>query len=229
MPSVGWRGCSDEVTDSGNRVRCAVHCIAVLEVTSYEWVRGPYRAPCYRGSGEGSRAVRRLLPSRFRGIDVGLCQQGVQFFPDRLHALREMRRVLRVGSRLAFTVWSAIGDTPYHAALADALARHLSPDAGSMARASSALHNAMELHGLVASAGFRNVNVRPTIKATTLPLPAEFVPGHLAALPIAQEIARLSAERRNALVQEMTEALNAYVDRGQLVIPAGVHVVTADA
>jgi len=134
-----------------------------------------------------------------------------------------------LGGRLAFTVWSAIGDTPYHASLADALARHLSAEAASMARAPYALHDAVELHGLVASAGFRNVNVRPTIKTTTLPLPAEFVPGHLAALPMAQEIARLSTERRNALVEEITEALSAYVDRGQLIFPAGVHVVTADA
>ena len=169
------------------------------------------------------------LPFENDVFDVVLCQQGVQFFPDRVHALREMRRVLRVGGRLAFTVWSAIGDTPYHVALADALARHLSAEAGSMARASSALHDVVELHGLVASAGFRNVNVRPTIKTTTLPLPAEFVPGHLAALPMAQEIARLSTERRNALVEEITEALSAYVDRGQLIFPAGVHVVTADA
>ena len=168
------------------------------------------------------------LPFENDVFDVVLCQQGVQFFPDRVHALREMRRVLRVGGRLAFTVWSAIGDTPYHVALADALARHLSAEAGSMARASSALHDVVELHGLVASAGFRNVNVRPTIKTTKLPLPTEFVPGHLAALPMAQEIARLSAERRDALVQEMAEALSAYVDRGQLVLPAGVHVVTAD-
>ena len=58
---------------------------------------------------------------------------------------------------------------------------------------------------------------------------AEFVPGHLAALPMAQEIARLSAERRNALVHEIPEALGAYVDRGQLIFSASVHVVTADA
>ena len=98
-----------------------------------------------------------------------------------------------------------------------------------MARAPHALHDAVELHGLVASAGFRNVNVRPTIKTTKLPLPAEFAPAHLTAVPMGQEIARLSAERRNALVDEMTEALSAYVDRGQLIYPAGVHVVTADA
>ncbi len=169
------------------------------------------------------------LPFANGTFDVVLCQQGVQFFPDRIQALREMLRVLRPGGRLAFTVWSAIGDTPYHAALADALARHLSAEAGSMGRAPYALSDAPELHRLVASAGFRNVHVRPTIKTTKLPLPAEFVPGHLAALPMAEEIARLSTERRNALVEEMTEALSAFVDREELVFPAGVHVVTADA
>jgi len=89
-----------------------------------------------------------------------------------------------------------------------------------MARAPHGLHDATELNGLVASVGFRNVHVRPTIKTTELPLPAEFVPGHLAALPMAQEIARLSAERRNGFVEDMTEALSAYVDRGQLIFPA---------
>lgn len=169
------------------------------------------------------------LPFENRVFDVVLCQQGVQFFPDRVGALQDMRRVLRPRGRLAFTVWSAIGDTPYFAALADALTRHVSAEAGSMVRAPCALHDHAALHGLVASAGFRNVRVSPTIKMIELPLPAEFVPGHLAALPMAHEIARLSAERRDALVQEMTEALGAYVDRGQLVLPAGAHVVTANA
>lgn len=169
------------------------------------------------------------LPFESGIFDVVLCQQGMQFFPDRLLALREMRRVLRLEGRLAFTVWSAIGDTPYQATLADALARHVSPEAGSMARAPCALHDARELHGLVASAGFRNVSVRPTIETTKLPLPEEFVPGHLAALPIAPAIARLAPDRRAALLEEMTEGLRAYVDGDQLVLPSGVNVVTADA
>ena len=133
------------------------------------------------------------------------------------------------GGRLAFTVWSAIGDTPYFVALADALGRHVGAEAASMARAPCALHDAAALHDLVISAGFRNVRVRPTIKATKLPLPVEFVPGHLAALPVAQTIAQLAAERRTALLGDITEALRAYVDGDQLTFPAGVHVVTADA
>jgi ubiquinone/menaquinone biosynthesis C-methylase UbiE len=169
------------------------------------------------------------LPFEKGVFDVVLCQQGVQFFPDRLQALREMRRVLRLGGRLAFTVWSAIGDAPYQAALADALARHVSPEAGSMARAPHALHDAVELHGLVASAGFRNVRVRPTIETTKLPLPKEFVPGHFAALPMAETIARLLPDRRAALIEDITEALRPYEEGDHLTVPAGVHVVTADA
>ena len=162
-------------------------------------------------------------------FDVVVCQQGVQFFPDRARGLREMRRVLRPGGRLALTVWTAITDNPYSAALADALERHVSASAGSRARAPFALPDAGELHGLVASAGFRNVRVRPTIEMTRLPLPAEFVPGHLAALPIAHEIARLAVHRRSALIEDIAEALRAYVNHDGLTVPAAAHVVTADA
>jgi SAM-dependent methyltransferase len=42
-------------------------------------------------------------------FDVVLCQQGLQFFPDKLIALREMRRVLDDGGRLAIGVWTGIG------------------------------------------------------------------------------------------------------------------------
>jgi ubiquinone/menaquinone biosynthesis C-methylase UbiE len=169
------------------------------------------------------------LPFANAAFDVVLCQQGVQFFPDRLRGLCEMRRVLRHGGRLAFTVWSAITDSPYRAALADALERHVSKGASAMMRAADALNDAVELHTLVASAGFQNVRARPTIEMTRLPLPAEFVPGHLAALPIAQEIARLAADQRSAVVDDMTTALRGYVDGDHITVPAGVHIVTADA
>src|SRR5262249_45900657 len=87
-----------------------------------------------------------------------------------------------------------------------------------MARAPCALCDAVELHGLVASAGFRNVRVRPTIATTKLPLPDQFVPGHLAALPMAQAIARLAPDRGAALLAEVTETLRPYVDGEQVII-----------
>jgi ubiquinone/menaquinone biosynthesis C-methylase UbiE len=39
-------------------------------------------------------------------FDVVLCQQGLQFFPDQVAALREMRRVLKPGGRVGISVWA---------------------------------------------------------------------------------------------------------------------------
>lgn len=169
------------------------------------------------------------LPFASSAFDVVLCQQGLQFFPDRGKALREMRRVLRPGSRLALTVWSAIAEVPYQAALADALAKYISAEAGSIARAPCALHDAAELEGLIANAGFRSVHVDTIVRTTTLPLPEDFVPGHLNALPIAEAVARLDPDRRAALVHDMAEALRPYVNGEHLEVPASVKITTAVA
>lgn len=39
-------------------------------------------------------------------FDVVLCQQSLQFFPDQIAALREMRRVMRTGARVGLGVWA---------------------------------------------------------------------------------------------------------------------------
>ncbi len=43
-------------------------------------------------------------------FDLVTCQQSLQFFPDRLAALREMKRALRPGGQLAVAVWTEIAD-----------------------------------------------------------------------------------------------------------------------
>src|SRR5215475_2176295 len=52
------------------------------------------------------------LPFPDTAFDVTLCQQGLQFFPDRATALREMHRVLGPGGRVALSVWRAIEGSP---------------------------------------------------------------------------------------------------------------------
>src|SRR5258706_12221165 len=54
-------------------------------------------------------------------FDVVMCQQGLQFFPDRPAALREMLRVLRKSGRAYFPAWPGFGRTeilaPFNLAL----------------------------------------------------------------------------------------------------------------
>ena len=57
-------------------------------------------------------------------FDAVLCQQGLQFFPDKALALRNMRRVLKHGGRLALSVWNSPG--LYNSAVGEALARYIS-------------------------------------------------------------------------------------------------------
>ncbi len=52
------------------------------------------------------------LPFPDSAFEVVLCQQGLQFFPDRAAALREMHRVLGPGGRLALSVWRPIEGSP---------------------------------------------------------------------------------------------------------------------
>lgn len=40
-------------------------------------------------------------------FDVVLCQQGLQFFPDRATAAREMGRVVRIGGQVVVSTWAA--------------------------------------------------------------------------------------------------------------------------
>jgi len=51
---------------------------------------------------QSSALAMRVPDSSF---DVVLCQQGIQFFPDRSQALREMIRVLVPGGRMFASVW----------------------------------------------------------------------------------------------------------------------------
>jgi ubiquinone/menaquinone biosynthesis C-methylase UbiE len=58
---------------------------------------------------EGS-ALKMPLPDAT--FDAAVCQQGLQFFPDRSAALSEVRRVLKPGGRLALSCWRSIEHTP---------------------------------------------------------------------------------------------------------------------
>jgi len=68
------------------------------------------------------------LPLADEAFDVVVCQQGLQFFPDRPAALREMYRVLAPGGRLVLSVWREIERSPGFAVLAQALTRHVGPE-----------------------------------------------------------------------------------------------------
>ena len=105
--------------------------------------------------------------------------------PDKGLALREMRRVLDHGGRLALSVWKGVG--AYHHAVGDALARFISAESAVRFCASRQVPAEEDLQRLAAQAGFADVEVRLHEINIHLPRLDEFTLNHLAGTPVAGE------------------------------------------
>jgi SAM-dependent methyltransferase len=67
------------------------------------------------------------LPYAGESFDVVVCQFGVMFFPDRVAAYREVRRVLRPGGTFLFNIWNGIEKNEFADVVTQALSA-LYPD-----------------------------------------------------------------------------------------------------
>jgi ubiquinone/menaquinone biosynthesis C-methylase UbiE len=174
----------------------------------------------------------QALPFADGAFDIVLCQLGLQFFPDRTDALRELRRVLVPGGRLALNVFGPIEHNPATHALADALDRHIGAHASVAKRTEHALADTAELHVLVAAAGFDDVVIRTATRSVRFPSPDDYVRIQLAATPLAAVIGEHDAEERSRLIAVLVEdvgtALAPYVGPAGLAFPQEVHVLVAD-
>jgi ubiquinone/menaquinone biosynthesis C-methylase UbiE len=172
---------------------------------------------------ERSALDLRLADASF---DAVLCQQGLQFFPDKAIALKEMRRVLSRDGRLALSVWNKTG--LYNSAVSDALARFVGNEAAARFNASRRVPTAEELRSLAEAAGFSAVDVHVSQIDVHLPRLDAFVLDHLAATPIAAVITAADPEVRKKIGTSVMEQLQRYVDGEGITYPEETHVLTAE-
>lgn len=170
------------------------------------------------------------LPFGDAAYDFVFCQQGLQFFPDKLTALREMHRVLISDGKLILGVWCSVEYQPGGRAMADALERHVGPEAGAIRRAPFSFGDAGVIKALVTDAGFRDVVVEPTVKNVHFPSAEAFTKRYISArVPLKPLVAAVSEEARAAVVSDVNAALDQYETENGLELPTAVNVVTARA
>ena len=165
------------------------------------------------------------LPLQNATMDVVLCQQGLQFFPDKALAMREMRRVLARGGRLALSVWNGIG--LYNSAVGEALARFVSDAAAVQFCASRQAPAKEELQRLAAEAGFSAVDVRVSRINVHLPRLDKFTLDHLSATPVAPLITAAEPEAREKIGASVMKELHRYADGEGVTYPEETHLLTA--
>jgi SAM-dependent methyltransferase len=158
-------------------------------------------------------------------FEVVLCQQGLQFFPDKSSAVREMRRVLIPNGRVVLSVWKSAG--PYNVAVGDALERYAGVEVATKFRAARKAPDAEALNRLFVQAGFRGLEIRPSAMTIRLPALETFVLGHLSGHPVAGAVSALSADQRAALAKQVSVALKRYADGDGVAVPDEVNIVMA--
>src|SRR6516164_6330636 len=170
------------------------------------------------------------MPFPDASFDLCLCQFGLQFFPDRPAAMREMFRVLQLGGRVALSVFSAIERTPVTNALAHALDRRLRPGASSIKRSEHSLADPNELRQLAVGQGFRDVSVNTVTQTLRFASPREYVCMQMTATPMAGLVADMESGPLDVLMDAIAGDLHAALCRdGEegVVSPQEAHVLLA--
>jgi ubiquinone/menaquinone biosynthesis C-methylase UbiE len=100
------------------------------------------------------------LPFDDGSFEVVVCQFGLMFFPDKLRAARETRRVLRPNGRWIFSVWGPFEEDPIaeigHRAIAESFGGDEPPEFYSTP---FGFHDSDMLRALATDAGFSSVTI----------------------------------------------------------------------
>lgn len=168
-------------------------------------------------------------------FDLVLCQQGLQFFPDRAAAAAQMRRVLTDDGRVAIAVWQGLQRHPLYAALADAevpqLARFGVPVSYQDAVAPFSFGDADELAALLHAAGFGDVEVVQDSIVARFPDADRFVErleyAYAAVVPAFMDDPTAFATYLAAIQQGTRDIVARYREGDHIVVPMHANIAIA--
>jgi ubiquinone/menaquinone biosynthesis C-methylase UbiE len=164
------------------------------------------------------------LPFASASFDLVLCQQALQFFPDRAAGVREMRRVLSNGGRTALSTWRPLAENPVYLALHELAESRFGPN---LDRRFS-FGDSDALRSLLVDAGFRDIDIETVTLRDRMSDPDTFIAMNLSATVDLSTIDE--PNRRQVIADFQAEArkrIAPYFEGAALVHPVSANVVTA--
>lgn len=209
---VGPNGRIAGVDLNERMLRVAGRCAGQEGVTAIEWYHSDVSSMPF-ASGE---------------FDTVLCQQGLQFFPDKEAALREMKRVLAPQGRLALNVWGRPEKCPHVIVICDVFTEYFGVDSTTIFKVASSLSNPRVLQNLVHDAGFSNIHIRFDVKIARHPSLAELLPAYFSVFPVAAQIAALPEKERTRMFRCIETKLADWCENDGLAVPTENCILTAE-
>jgi ubiquinone/menaquinone biosynthesis C-methylase UbiE len=179
------------------------------------------------------------IPFPNESFDLVICQQGLQFFPDRLKALTEMNRVLvgasnskKDSGRLVLSIWTSIKDSPGFHILERLLQETVSDEAATIMQMPHSLSDNAELISLVRAAGFDKILSKEVTKTISFDSVEEFVVGYTNGSMLASYFSdkkRIDDFTLDKLLKAASSELNQFVDEHsrKLSFPLRTRLVSA--
>jgi SAM-dependent methyltransferase len=163
------------------------------------------------------------LPFPDAGFDLLVCQFGAMFFPDRIGAYREARRVLRPGSRFLFNVWDGLEHNPVSALLGNAVAALFPDDPPSFfRRVPFGYHDTARIEAELRAAGFADIAIETVTRISRVDARAAAI-GLCQGSPMGLEIEARGGDPA-AVAATAAEAL---ADMDGEEMPMSAHVISA--
>jgi len=173
-------------------------------------------------------ADAQALPFPDAGFDLVVCQFGAMFFPDRIAAYREARRVLKPGGTFLFNVWDRLDSNPASKAVAEAVASLFPGDPPSfIGRVPFGYHDKAAIEADLRAAGFAAIEAETVAKRSRGDA-RELAPGLCQGSPLRAEIEARAPERLDEATQAAVAAL-VHLHGDPVDAAMSAHVFTARA
>jgi SAM-dependent methyltransferase len=175
-------------------------------------------------------ADAQALPFADAAFDLVVCQFGAMFFPDRVGAYREARRVLRPGGWFLFDVWDRLEANPAAAAVQAAVAA-LFPDdpPGFLARTPHGYHDKARIETELVAAGFTRDMIE-TVHREARGRASDVALGICQGSPLRAEIEARAPDRLDEATEAAAAALRALCGGAEEIsVAMSALVVTARA
>jgi ubiquinone/menaquinone biosynthesis C-methylase UbiE len=174
------------------------------------------------------RADALALPFENEAFDLVCCQFGAMFFPNRLSAYREAKRVLKPGGHFLFNVWDRIEENVFADDVTNALARIFPDDPPRfLARTPHGYHDTALIRSELAEAGFSHVAIETKAEQSCASLPRLPAVAYCQGTPLRDEIEARDAGKLEAATDYAASAIAEKHGDGEVAAKIQAHIIAA--
>ncbi len=163
-------------------------------------------------------------------FDAVVCQFGIMFFPDKVAAYREARRVLRPGGAFLFNVWDSLEKNELPKVVSEAVASAFPDDPPDFfARTPHGYYDSDAIRDGLVAAGFRNVTTERVKLRSKAASSHDAATGFCQGTPLRNEIEKRDGSRLAVVTDGAAAAVSARFGPGAVDVPMQAIVISATA